>query len=139
MPAHKVHCVLLKFLADTCTSHFFHQVKEVHVPASWLLEDVHLHLSDDLVAVPGMNVPVWELGNARPKPLDVVNAVGSRFLEEAIFAEAAYKRVAPERDTHRGMRVEIDGLEYESPGLHNLVRRMIWVREAPLRSALMRV
>jgi len=122
MPMHKIHRVVLKFAADPRASHLLDQVKEVHVPASWLLEDLHLHLSDDLVAVPGVNVPVREPGSAQPKPLDVVDAVGSGFVEEAILAETAYIRVAPERDTHRRMRVEIDRLEYESLGLHNLVR-----------------
>ena len=127
MPTHKIHCVVLKFAADARASHLLDQVKEVHVPASWLLKDLHLHLSDDLVAVPNVNVPVRELSSAHPKQLDVLHAVASGFIEKAILAEAAYIGVAPERDTHRRMRVEIDWLECESPGLHNLVRLTVSV------------
>ena len=122
VPAHKIHCVVLKFAADARASHLLDQVKEVHIPASWLVEDLHLHLSDDLVVMPGVNVPVREPGSAQSKQLDVVHAVGSGFTEKAILAEAAYIRVAPERDTHRPMCVEIDRLEYESLPFHKLVR-----------------
>lgn len=139
VPLHKIHCVVLKFAADTCASHLLDQVKEVHIPASWFLKDLHLHLSDDLVAVPGVNVPIWELGSAQPKPLDVVHAVGSLFLEKTILAEAADIRVAPERDTHGRMGVDIDGLEYELLEFHKLVRLTAYVCVAPLRSALARV
>ena len=121
MPTHKIHCAVLKLTADARASHLLDQVKEVHVPAPWLLEDLHLHLSDDLVAVPGVNISVREPGSAQPKPLDVMHAIGSGFFEKTVLAEAACKRVAPERDTHRRMRVEIDRLEYELLGLHNLV------------------
>ena len=51
-----------------------------------------------------------------------MRAVGSGFFEKTVHAKTAYKRVAPERDTHRRMRVEIDWLEYESRCLHNLMR-----------------
>jgi hypothetical protein len=122
MPAHKIHGVILKFAADALTSHFLDQVKEIHIPASGLFQDMHLHLPDDLVAEPGVNVPSWELGKAQSKPLDVMDAIWSVFVEKTVLAEAAYIRVAPERDTHRRMRVEIDCFEYESLGLHNLVR-----------------
>ena len=121
MPAHKIHCVVLKFAADARASHLRDQVKEVHVPASWLLEDLHLHLSNDLAAMPDVDVPVRELSSTQPKLLDVVHALGSGFTEKAILAEATYIRVAPERDTRRRMRVEIDRLEYESLELHKLV------------------
>jgi hypothetical protein len=122
MPTHKIHCIVMKFAADARASHLLDQVKEVQVPTSWLLEDLHLHLSDDLVAVPSVNASVWELSNTQPKPLNVVHAVGSVFVEKAILAEAADERVASERDTHRRMCVEIDWLEYESLELHKLVR-----------------
>jgi hypothetical protein len=124
---HKIHGVVLKIAANARASHLLNQVKEVHVPTSWLLKDLHLHLSNDLVAVPGVNIPVWELGNAQSKPLDVVHAIGSIFVEKAIPAEATNVRVTPERDTYRRMRVEIDRLEYESLGLHNLVRLTVGV------------
>lgn len=58
MPAHEIHCVVLKLPADARASHLLDQVKEVHVPASWLLEDLHLHLPDDLVGMPGVNIPI---------------------------------------------------------------------------------
>ena len=51
-----------------------------------------------------------------------MHAVGSGFIEKAILAEAAQKRVAPERDTHRRMCIEIDRLEYELLEFHNLMR-----------------
>ena len=111
MPMHKIHCVVLKFAADTRASHLIDQVKEVHVSASWLLEDLHLHLSDDLVAVPCMNISVWELGNAQPKLLKVVHTAGSSFIKKNILTEAAYIRVAPKLDTHRRVCVEIDRFE----------------------------
>jgi len=80
----------LEFAANARASHFLDQVKKVHVPASWFLEDLHLHLSNDFVAMPGVNISIWELGNAQSKPLDIVHAVGSGFVEKAILAEAAY-------------------------------------------------
>ena len=83
---------------------------------------LHLDLSDNLVAQPDVNVPVWELGSAQPKPFDIVHAVGSGFVKKAILAEAAYKRVALEGDAHQHMCIEIDWLKYEPFGFHNLVR-----------------
>jgi hypothetical protein len=50
---------------------------------------MHFHLSDDIVGVPDVNLPVWEFGDPQPKPFDVVRAVGSGFVEKAILAEAA--------------------------------------------------
>jgi len=90
----------LQFATDACASHLFDQVKEVHVSESWLLEDLHLHLSYDLVAVPSVNMPVWEFGSARPKPLDVVHAVGSVFVEKAILTKATYIRIASKGNTY---------------------------------------
>ena len=90
MPAHKIHCVFLKFAADTRASHLLDQVKEVHVPASWLLEDLHLHLSNDLVALLGVNASIGKFINTQPKPLEIVHTVGSVFLEKTILTEAAY-------------------------------------------------
>jgi hypothetical protein len=131
VPAHKIHCVVLKFAADARASHFLDQVKEVHIPASWLLEDLHLHLSDDPVVMPGVNVPVREPGSAQPELLDVVHTTGSGFVEKTILAKAAYIRVAPERNTHRRMRLKIDRLEYESLPFHKLVRLTVGACAAP--------
>jgi hypothetical protein len=100
MLAHKIHCVLLKFLADTYASHFLDQVKEIYISMAWFLEDLQLHLSDDLIAMPSVNASIGKFINTQPKPLDVVHAIGSLFIEEAILTKAAYIRVAPKLDTH---------------------------------------
>jgi len=120
MPAHKIHGVVLKFGADARASHLLNQVKEVHIPAPRLFEDLHLHLADDLVALPDVNVPAWEPGCAQPKLLDIVRPLGIGFIQKTVLTEAASIRVAPESDTHGGVRVEVDGLENELHGLNNL-------------------
>jgi hypothetical protein len=89
MPTHKIHGIVLKFPAEARASHFLDQVKEVYVSTAWFLEDLYLHLSNDLVTMPGMNVSIWELGNAQSKPRDIMHAVGSGFLEKTILPEAA--------------------------------------------------
>lgn len=86
---HKIHGVVLKFTADSRPSHLLDQVKEVHVAAARLLEDLHLHLSDDPAAVPGMNASVREAGQAQPESLEVVRVVGSGPIEKNILAKAA--------------------------------------------------
>src|SRR5262249_47437551 len=96
-------------------------------------ENLHFHLPNDFVTMPGMNASIWEFGNAQPKPFDIVHAVRSSFVEKTILAEAAYKRVAPERNTHGSMRVEVDCFENESLGLHSLVRLKVCVIPSRVR------
>jgi len=115
---HEIHCVVLKFAADARATHLLDQVEEVHVSASRLFEDLHLHLSDDPIAVPGMNVPIPEPGGTKPKPLDVVCAVRPGLMEEVVHAEAADERVTTKRHAHLRMHVEIDWLEDESLRIH---------------------
>ncbi len=121
MSTHEIHCVVLKFAADARTAHFLDQIKEVHISASWGLKDLHLHLSDDLVAVPGVDVSIRELGSAQPKPFDVVDAVKPGLHEEVVIAKTADERVTTKRHAHLRMRVEIDRFENESFWIHSIM------------------
>jgi hypothetical protein len=89
----------LKLSAYPTAPHPLDQVKEVHVTPLGIIKNLHLQLSDDLVAEPSMHIPVWELGYALFQTLDVVHPTGSSFLKKSILAETASVRIASELNT----------------------------------------
>src|SRR6185436_19560924 len=110
----KTHRIVLQFGSDAGAAHVVGEVEEARIADARLFADLKLHLSDDPVAIPQMNIAVRKFHGSLPELLEIVRAVRTGLVVEPVVAEAADERVATERDANGGVGIEVDRLEREA-------------------------
>jgi hypothetical protein len=100
---------------STCAraAHVRNQIEQIHVADSWLFEDLHFHLSNDSIVVPNMDVAIRKSGAAFLQSFEVINTIGTGFIEKAILSEATDERVSSELNAHVTVRFQVDWLKCE--------------------------